>query len=108
MCYFKTNGTLGKKAKELVEEYTQLQNEINKLLERQKEIKQKLMEKMVESDIKKFEHENVSVTYIPETTQKRFDSKTFKIEHPDLYNKYIKEVAMKATIRFSEIKQKDK
>lgn len=39
------------------------------------------------------------VTYVPETTSKRFDSAKFKKDHEDLYNKYQIESKRSAYVR---------
>ena len=76
-----------------------------KELEKQyKEAKQELYEKMEEYDIKKFETDHIVITRVLPGFSNRFDSTTFKKEHPDLYAQYQKKTEKKGyvTIKLKE------
>lgn len=76
-----------------------------KELEKQyKEAKQELYEKMEEYDIKKFETDHIVITRVLPGFSNRFDSTTFKKDHPDLYAQYQKKTEKKGyvTIKLKE------
>ena len=52
---------------------------------------------------KKWETENMRLTYIDPTTKETFDSKRFKEEHPESYKKYIKTTKVKSSIRITAL-----
>ena len=54
---------------------------------------------MEENSIKKFENEEIAVTYVEPTYRESFDSKAFRAEHEDIYNDYIKLSPVKASLR---------
>lgn len=69
----------------------------------EEELKKMFKEKMEETGIYKYESpdKTFKVTYVAETTSTTFDSKKFKEENPDLYEKYKKETTRKAYVRMS-------
>lgn len=60
---------------------------------------EKLKDFMEEHSIKKFENDDVVLTYIEPTYRETFDSKMFKKEHEDMYNEYIKISNIKSSLR---------
>ena len=67
------------------------------------ELKAQFLDKMETNGIKNFVSNDgtFKVTYVAETTSKKFDSKRFKEEQPDLYNEYLKESTTKSYVRFN-------
>lgn len=67
------------------------------------ELKAQFLDKMETNGIKNFISNDgtFKVTYVAETTSKKFDSKRFKEEQPDLYNEYLKESTTKSYVRFN-------
>ena len=45
--------------------------------------------------------DGLKFTYVKPSTRKTFDSKKFQEDHPEIYDKYIKESEIKASIRTS-------
>ena len=75
----------------LADQIKDLEVKVKELTELEKHIKAELKDIMAENDVKKISCENgLVITYIPETTQERIDSKTLKAELPDIYNAYCK------------------
>ena len=66
-------------------------------------LKKMFKDKMEETGIYKYESpdKTFKVTYVAETKSNTFDSKKFKEENPDLYEKYKKETTRKAYVRMS-------
>jgi len=60
---------------------------------------EKLKEFMEANSIKKFENEDIILTYIEPTYRESFDSKTFRAEHEDLYNEFVKVSPVKPSLR---------
>lgn len=63
---------------------------IKQLTDRQKEIKNGLLDAMRKANIVKIDNDNIKVTYVPTTTQERLDGKELKKDLPDIYNTYCK------------------
>lgn len=59
---------------------------------------------MREKKISKIESEELVISYVAPTDKESFDSKTFRADHPDMYDEYIKFSSVKDSIR---IKIKD-
>lgn len=80
-------------------EYARLTNEINSLTEQQVSVKGKIMELMEKTKAKSYKTARGIFTYVPSSVVKRFDSKLFKEEHSDLYDKYSMETANTPQLR---------
>ena len=65
----------------------------------EQEIKRDLQEAMEKYDIKKWDNEIFTATYIAPTTRNRFDSKRFKEELPELYEEYQTTSNVKGSVR---------
>lgn len=61
--------------------------------------KEAMKNAMGENGIKKFENEFISVTYTPEHTAERLDSKLLKEKHPKIAKECTKESTVKASVR---------
>lgn len=72
-----------------------------------KNLKEKLYDAMTENDIKKLETPRLIVTRVLPNKSKRFDSKTFKQDHADLYEQYQKESERKGYVKLTERKEND-
>lgn len=62
-------------------------------------IKKTILEEMEKNGIIKIETDDVVITYIASTERETFDSKTFRKDHSDLYDDYIKMSPVKASIK---------
>ena len=65
----------------------------------QDEYKQAILQAMENNGVKKFECDTLSITYVEPTTRDTIDSKTLKVELPEVYNSYCKTSNVKASIR---------
>ena len=97
------NGTYGLQ-KETIKTIVDIEKEIKKLKELQDNYKAKLLEQMGEREIIKIDMPELTITRDEETTKETFDSKTFREEHSDLYDEYVKISVVKPSLR---IKVKD-
>lgn len=70
---------------------------------KEKEIKEALLKEMQASDIISVEHEGygISIKLVDSYDRETFDSKKFKNDHPDEYDKYVKFTTVKPSVRVS-------
>ena len=75
-----------------------LESQLKLLKEKEKELSDKIVEAMENQNCKKFETDNLVITYKAPFKRKGFDSKRFEKEHAELYKEYEKENDVKATV----------
>lgn len=81
-----------------------LERQAKTIKEKQDEIKKAILEEMENKNIIKLETDVLTITYIAPTDRETFDSKSFKAEHQDLYDEYVKMSPVKSSIRI-KVKQ---
>lgn len=72
---------------------------VKKLVKFEKALKEAILKSMEDNGILKLENDLLSITYVEATTRESFDSKSFKKDYEDLYNKYINLNLVKSSIR---------
>lgn len=94
----------------LPDRYKAMEMQILDLLAKKKEIEEqvktfseRMKGEMEKAGVKKWETENMRLTYIDPTTKETFDSKRFKEEHPEDYREYIKTTKVKPSIRITAL-----
>ena len=94
----------------LPDRYKAMEMQILDLLAKKKEIEkqvktfsERMKGEMEKAGVKKWETENMRLTYIDPTTKETFDSKRFKEEHPEDYREYIKTTEVKPSIRITAL-----
>jgi len=80
---------------------TALQNQLASLKDKDYELRKKIKQVMSESEIKKFENEMVTITYIAPTTRTTIDTKLLKEELPKIYQEYSKVSDVKDSVRIT-------
>lgn len=88
---------------EVEAEVARLEIVVKTLTERQKELRNGLYDLMKKNNIKTFTGSRIKLTRVLPVKSKTFDSKTFKEENPDLYEKYMKESEKAGTLRVTVI-----
>lgn len=88
-------------AQEVINELKAFEIEKAKIEIKEKELKQALLNAMEENNIKKFENDDIRITYVAPTTRKSVD--TARLKEEGLFDLYSKESAVKASVRL-EIK----
>lgn len=87
---------------ELIKGISDLEIQVKKLQEKEKELKESMLAAMEEYGIKSFSIEDgdskVTFTYVAETTQKKLDTTSLKKDHPDICEQYMKESSRSAYI----------
>lgn len=94
----------------LPDRYRAMEMQILDLLAKKKEIEEqvktfseRMKGEMEKAGVKKWETDNMRLTYIEPTTKETFDSKRFKDEHPESYREYIKTTNVKSSIRITAL-----
>lgn len=72
---------------------------MKELKEQEDEIKEAILKEMEDKNIKKIESDNLLISYIAPSDRETFDSKTFRAEHNDLYDEYVKFTPVKSSVR---------
>ena len=62
-------------------------------------IKEYLLEQMTANNVKKYESENIIITYVAPTEKKSVDSTRLKSEQPEIYEQYLKTSQIKEQIK---------
>ena len=85
--------------KQIIEATASLQVTLDNLLQKDRELRDAIRVAMDATGTKKFENEQISITYIAPSIRSTFDSTRFKAEHPDTYTEYLKESKVSASVR---------
>jgi len=86
------------------EAVAQMQTELELRQKTANELKETIKLAMIENNVKKFENDIVSFTYVAPTTRTALDTTRLKEEKPDLWEEYSKTSEVKDSVR---IKIKD-
>lgn len=65
------------------------------------ELKAKLIEVCEANGVTKIEGEKLTISYVAGSTSRTFDSASFKLKHPKLYESFKKDTDRKASVRIS-------
>lgn len=77
----------------------EFEKQMKELKTKEDELKQSILEEMESKNIIKLDSPELMITYVAPTDRETFDSKTFKAEHQDLYDEYVKMSSVKSSIR---------
>lgn len=99
----KTYGELPAMFASVEDEVAKIEREVKRMQDRQKTLKEGLYALMEENNIKSWTGAKVKLTRVLPTKKVTFDSKTFKADHPDLYEKYSKESTSAGSLRITPI-----
>lgn len=72
---------------------------IKELQEKEKALKESILDEMQKKNIIKVDTEDITITYVAETYKETFDSKLFKEQNPDLYDAFVRISPVKASLR---------
>ena len=99
----KAYGNLPMQFASVENEVARLEKQVKELQERQKTLKEGLYSLMEEAGVKSWTGSKVKLTRVLPTTKTSFDSKSFKADHPKLYEKYLKESTSAGSLRITVI-----
>ena len=94
----KDNGVI-EISEQAIEEYRKNQYILTVAKMQQDIFKEELQEAMEKYGVKKIEMSGFSATVVPESTYKRFNSRKFKKENPELHKQYQTEAKRKGYVR---------
>lgn len=90
--------------KETSKKIAEFERTLKNIKEQEDLLKKAILEEMEANDILKLETDDLVVSYIGSSDRETFDSKTFRVNHQELYDEYVKISSVKPSIR---IKVKD-
>lgn len=90
-------------AEKAIEQIKDFERKKKLIEEKEKKFKEQLLKVMEEKGIKSYESpdKSLQITYIPESLSTTFDSKAFRDYDFETYQKFIKDVNRKASIRMT-------
>ena len=86
---------------DVIDEVINIEEQLSSLKEREKALKDGLLQLMREHGVKKWTSDNLILTYIGETTRKAVDSTKLKSNFPEVYNQCIKESKVSDSIKIT-------
>ena len=89
---------------EMTNAICQLKNTQSALKEANENIKQQIMASMENNEVKKYENDYISITYVAPTKKRILDTAKLKKEHLDIYEQCLKSSDVKASLRI-KVKQ---
>ena len=84
---------------ETAERLARYENAVKAIKEQEELLKQKILEEMEMYGFVKIETPILTINYIASTDRETFDSKSFRKEHPDLYDDFVRMTPVKPSIR---------
>lgn len=75
------------------------EKQLKAIKEQEDILKQEILGEMEAKGIIKVENDDLMISYVASSDRETFDSKTFKEEHQDLYDDYVKMTPVKSSIR---------
>lgn len=84
---------------EVSEKIADFERQIKVIKEQEDNLKQAILEEMEANQIIKLDAPDILISYVASSDRETFDSKTFKADHQDLYDEYVKMTPVKASIR---------
>lgn len=73
--------------------------------EKQDELKQRILDEMESKGIVSIKTPELTISYVAPTTRETFDSKTFRKDHPDLYDEYVNISMVKSSVRMKVVSE---
>jgi len=81
------------------EKIADFERQIKVIKEQEDNLKQAILEEMEANQIIKLDTPDILISYVASSDRETFDSKTFKADHQDLYDEYVKMTPVKSSIR---------
>ena len=72
---------------------------------KEEELKQRILEEMEAKGILSIKTPELTISYVAPTSRETFDSKTFRQDHPDLYDEYVKISHVSASVRMKVVSE---
>lgn len=88
-------------AEEVVNQIIAIEIQKKEIEAKQKEIKDELLLAMEQNGIKSFDNERIKITYTAPKKANRLDSKALQADMPEVYEAYLKESDVSASVRIT-------
>lgn len=95
----KTQTEIAKVEQEIAAQTVSLQKKLTTLKEQDSEVRKAILEAMQKHDVKKFENDNMTITYIAPTKRKGIDSAKLESMHPKIYQQVLKYTDVRPSVR---------
>lgn len=77
----------------------EFERQMKVIKDREDALKQAILSEMESKGIIKIETEEMTITYVAPTDRETFDGKTFRKDHADLYDEYVRISPVKSSVR---------
>ena len=78
---------------------------VKEVKEKQDELKQRILDEMESKGIVSIKTPELTISYVAPTSRETFDSKTFRKDHPDLYDEYVSISLVKGSVRMKVVSE---
>ena len=72
---------------------------------KQDELKQRILDEMESKGIVSIKAPGLTISYVAPSTRETFDTKTFRKDHPDLYDEYVGISMVRSSIRMKVVSE---
>lgn len=84
---------------EIEKKIVKIEKQMAKLKAEQDALRKMLLDEMEKRNLIKVETDKLVISYVAPTDRESFDSKQFRTDNPDLYDKYVKISPVKSSVR---------
>ena len=84
---------------EVSNKIAEFERQAKAIKEQEDELKKAILEEMENKGIIKLDTDDLLISYVASSDRETFDSKTFREDHQDLYDDYVKITPVKSSIR---------
>lgn len=88
-------------AEEVINQIIAVENQKKEIESKQKQLKDELLLAMEQNGVKSIDNEQLKISYIAPKKQSRFDTKSLQKEMPEIYEAYLKESDVSASVRIT-------
>ena len=90
---------------DVAEMLAEFERQVKLITDKQKVLKQRILDEMESKGILSIKTPELTISYVAPTTRETFDSKTFRKDHPDLYDEYVSISMVKASVRMKVVSE---
>ena len=83
----------------------EFERQVKAIQDKEKELKQRILDEMESKGILSIKSPELTISYVAPTTRETFDSKSFRKDHPDLYDEYVSISMVKASVRMRVVSE---
>ncbi len=91
--------------REVAVKLAEFERQVKAIKAKEEELKQKILEEMESKGILSIKSPELTISYVAPTSRETFDSKSFRKDHPDLYDEYVNISLVKASVRMKVVSE---